>query len=91
MNEFSLDRLKQLLQECGEQDESVDIDLSGNIDDVAFDDLGIDSLALFNIFVMIEREYSVGLSYDVGIEAETPSQLVQVVGRAIAAAAHGKP
>jgi act minimal PKS acyl carrier protein len=86
MNEFSLERLKEFLHEHGEQDEYVDAELSGDIGDVTFDGLGIDSLALFNIFVLIEREYSVGLSYDVAIKAETPDSLVQLVNEQIAAA-----
>ncbi|MEV8057739.1 acyl carrier protein [Streptomyces antimycoticus] len=84
MTEFNLVRLSQLLREHGEQDESVDVDLAGNIEDITFEDLGIDSLALFNIFVQIEREYAVELSYDVAVEAETPGELVKLVNEKLA-------
>ncbi|CDR02673.1 acyl carrier protein [Streptomyces iranensis] len=84
MAEFNLVRLSQLLREHGEQDASVDVDLAGNIEDITFEDLGIDSLALFNTFVQIEREYTVELSYDVAVDAETPGELVKLVNEKLA-------
>jgi act minimal PKS acyl carrier protein len=77
MTSFETKDLVQLLRECAGEEESVDLD--GDILDATFQDLGYDSLALFNTVSRIERDYSVELPDDVVAEAGTPRQLLDQV------------
>lgn len=77
MNQLTLARLVELLRECAGVDEEVD--LSGDVAEVAFDDLGYDSLALLNTAGRIERELSVKLPDGALAEAKTPAQLLEKV------------
>ncbi|MGA8116520.1 MAG: acyl carrier protein [Actinocatenispora sp.] len=81
MTELKIDELRQLLRECAGEDE--DVDLDGDIVDVAFDELGYDSLALFNTISKIEREYSIQLGDDVVNETKTPRELLDLVNNTI--------
>ena len=74
MPEFTITKLTALLRECAGEDESVDLD--ADILDTTFEDLGYDSLALFNTVIRIERDHSVVLSDDVVNEAKTPRDLI---------------
>ncbi|GAA4545585.1 acyl carrier protein [Amycolatopsis samaneae] len=74
MTEFTIERLVVLLRECAGEEEGVDLD--GAILDEPFEDLGYDSLALFNTVSRIERECSVQLAEDVVTEAKTPRALL---------------
>lgn len=74
MNRLTLTDLTQLLRECAGEDESVDLD--GDILDVSFEDLGYDSLALFNTVSRIERDYGVELGDGVVVEAKSPRDLL---------------
>jgi act minimal PKS acyl carrier protein len=76
-----LDDLLRLLRECAGEDESAD--LTGDILDSEFDDLGYDSLALFNTVGRIERDYDVQLPDGVVGEATTPRTLLTLINEAI--------
>ncbi len=80
---FSLTDLTQLLRECAGEDEGVDLD--GDIIDVSFDDLGYDSLALFNTLSRIERDYLISLPDEVVSEARTPRELLTRIADAVGA------
>lgn len=76
-----------LRESAAEEDaELLDGDPSGHADSV-FEDLGIDSLALFDTTSAIERQYGAALAYDTFIAAKTPAQLLQVVNEALTARA----
>ncbi|MGW4940902.1 acyl carrier protein [Actinoplanes sp. NPDC004185] len=82
MAELTLDVLVQLLRECAGEDEAVD--LEGDITDAHFDDLGYDSLALFNTVSRIERDFSIKLADDTVAEAKSPRELLAKVNQALA-------
>lgn len=69
-----------------EDAELLDGDPAG-VADTSFEDLGIDSLALFDTTSAIEREHGVPLTYDTFIAAKTPAQLLDVVNEALTARA----
>jgi act minimal PKS acyl carrier protein len=81
MSEFEIQDLVRLLRECAGEDESVD--LEGEILDTTFEDLGYDSLALFNTVSRIERDYTIQLPDEVVSEAKTPSQLLKLINEVI--------
>lgn len=77
MAEFTIDVLVQTLRECAGQDEEVD--LSGDIVDRTFEELGYDSLALFNTVSRIERELRITLPETVVGDALTPRHLLKEI------------
>ncbi|RJQ78131.1 acyl carrier protein [Amycolatopsis panacis] len=77
MAEFTIAELVRLLRECAGEEEGVDLD--GEVGDMPFDELGYDSLALFNTIGRIEREYTVELPEDVVWQTATPGALVDLV------------
>ncbi|MGW5052775.1 acyl carrier protein [Actinokineospora sp. NPDC004072] len=77
MTEMTLAELTRLLRECAGADDAVDLD--GDILDVPFDDLGYDSLALFNTAGRIERDHAIRLPDDLVGEVSTPRELLDVV------------
>ncbi|WP_336159382.1 acyl carrier protein [Amycolatopsis sp. VC5-11] len=83
MTEFTLKTLIELLRECAGEDEGVELD--GEILDVPFDELGYDSLALFNTVARIERDYRVSLPDEVVTEARTPRELLAEIAAGLAA------
>ncbi|MEV1062966.1 acyl carrier protein [Streptomyces sp. NPDC050263] len=74
---LSLDDLTRILRESAGEDETVD--LSGDIADVSFTDLGYDSLALLEVASRITREYRVSLPDEELDRAETPRAFVELV------------
>ena len=82
MAEFTVQDLVRLLRECAGEDESVD--LEGDILDTTFENLGYDSLALFNTVSRIERDYSVQLSDEVVTDAKTPRHLTDLINVGLA-------
>lgn len=85
MAQLTLDALRIILVACAGEDDSVD--LSGDILDVTFEDLGYDSLALMESASRIEREYGVSLSDDDVNEELTPRLLLDLVNTSVAAPA----
>lgn len=74
MSRFTLTDLTRLLRECAGEDETVNLD--ADILDLTFEDLGYDSLALFNTVSRIERDYGVELGDEVVAEARSPRELL---------------
>jgi act minimal PKS acyl carrier protein len=81
MSQFTIGDLVRTLRESAGEDE--DVDLEGDILDVTFDDLGYDSLALFNTVNRIERDLSISLPDDVVGHAATPRALLDEINHNI--------
>ena len=81
MSDFSLVQLLELLNESGERDESVEVVLDESRADWDFEELGFDSLALFNVVAQIEKRFSVEIGYDAITDAKTPRRLLDVIRR----------
>jgi len=77
--------LIDLLREYGEQDEDVDIDLSPEHSARSLQELGFDSLGVFNVTVQISSRYGLEIPYDDTASAKTVEDLLQVVNKALAA------
>ncbi|AJF66131.1 acyl carrier protein [Streptomyces vietnamensis] len=77
MARLTLDALRTILVACAGEDDSAD--LSGDILDITFEDLGYDSLALMESAARIEREFGVTLDDDDVNEALTPRLLLDLV------------
>ncbi|MCM6771860.1 acyl carrier protein [Nocardia sp. CDC159] len=77
MTQMTLDDLTRILREAAGADEAVD--LSGDILDTPFDDLGYDSIAMLETASRIQVAYKVVLSDDAFIGAETPRELIDLV------------
>ncbi|RDG35499.1 acyl carrier protein [Streptomyces corynorhini] len=76
--------LLTLLRECAGEEESAD--LEGDVEDVAFDALGYDSLALLNTVGRIERDYGIRLGDDAVERATTPRALIELTNAALTGA-----
>ncbi|MEV7553313.1 acyl carrier protein [Amycolatopsis sp. NPDC089917] len=81
---MNLRELTSVLRESAGEEEGVDLD--GDILDTPFEQLGYDSLALFNTVGRIERENGISLPDDVVTEATTPRFLLDRVNEALAVA-----
>lgn len=79
---LTLDELRALLVACAGDDE--EIDLSGDILDTTFEDLGYDSLALMETTARIERDFGVPLSEEEVADGLTPRALLELVNNALA-------
>ncbi|MEV4425566.1 acyl carrier protein [Streptomyces sp. R-07] len=77
MAPLTLDALRTILVACAGEDDSAD--LSGDILDTTFEDLGYDSLALMESASRIEREFGITLDDDDVNEALTPRLLLDLV------------
>ena len=87
MAQLTLERLVALMEECGDRDPFATQDLAGDIENVSFDELGFDSLSLFNTCARIESDYPVRLSLDDVLAADTPRGLLALVNAGLAQAA----
>lgn len=85
MATFTVDDLKQTIRECAGQDESVD--LSGDILDTAFSELGYDSLAVMETASRVERDYHVELPEEQVGDIKTPRDFVDFVNARLRALA----
>ncbi|CAM3541662.1 acyl carrier protein [Kibdelosporangium persicum] len=74
---FTIEDLKSILRECAGEDEGVDLD--SHILDTEFEELGYESLAIFETTSRIEREYGISLGDDALNEASTPRALLDIV------------
>ncbi|GLZ00725.1 acyl carrier protein [Actinoplanes sp. NBRC 103695] len=79
----TVEDLKRILLDAAGADEG--IDLSGDINDTPFDQLGYDSLALLETSSRIQREYGVELDDDAFLAARTPEALIEAVNERLAA------
>ncbi|MDP9949220.1 MULTISPECIES: acyl carrier protein [Streptomyces] len=80
MQQLDLPTLISLLRTSGGSDTH---DLNGDVLDVAFADLGYDSLCLLQVTGVIERDAGVALDEQVLEEAETPRQYIAAVNRVL--------
>lgn len=74
---FELADLRRILREGAGADDGVDLD--GEILDVAFDDLGYDSIALMETGSRISREYGATIGDDSLTGSTTPRELLALV------------
>ncbi|MGW2301900.1 acyl carrier protein [Streptomyces sp. NPDC001809] len=81
---LQLDDLKRILVACAGEGE--EIDLSGDILDTTFEDLGYDSLALMESAARISQEYGVDVPDDALADVETPRALLDLVNGTVPAA-----
>jgi acyl carrier protein len=85
MRDFTLDDLRTMMRACAGIDEQVDLD--SDIADVAFDDLGYDSLALLEIQSRIQQQCGVPVPDDALEYMKTPGGTVTWVNSLILTAA----
>lgn len=81
MTALTLERLTELMAECGDRDPAAEQELDTSIGNLSFEELGFDSLSLFNTCVQIEGCYPVKLSLDDVLAAETPNCLLDLVNQ----------
>ncbi|GAB3483340.1 acyl carrier protein [Nocardiopsis coralliicola] len=74
---LSLEELKAVLKAAAGEAEGVD--LSGDITEVSFADLGYDSLAILETGSRIEKRFHIDLEEDDLVAAETPGELLKLV------------
>ncbi|MER7312125.1 MULTISPECIES: acyl carrier protein [Streptomyces] len=84
MTLLTLSDLLVLLRECAGEEESVD--LGGDVEDVPFDALGYDSLALLNTVGRIERDHGIRLGDGAVEKATTPRALLEMTNAALTGA-----
>jgi act minimal PKS acyl carrier protein len=82
MTKFISTDLAQLLHECGGEDDIPDQGVLAL--DETFENLGYDSLVLFNVVARIERSYPVRLTDQAVADATTPRELLQVINSQLA-------
>ncbi|WP_405010102.1 acyl carrier protein [Kitasatospora sp. NBC_01539] len=80
---LSIDEFTRILRESAGEDEAVD--LSGDIADVPFTDLGYDSLALLEVGGRIARDFGVDLPDEDLDGVETPRAFVDLVNAVLSA------
>ena len=79
---MTIDDLRRVLLACGGES---DVDMSGDILDVRFEDLGYDSLALIESAAQIGQEFGVQLPDERVIALETPRELLGLVNASLEA------
>ncbi|MFF4604066.1 acyl carrier protein [Streptomyces sp. NPDC001339] len=82
---MTVDDVRRILVECAGADDSIDI--SGDIADVPFEELGYDSLALMESAAQISQEFGVAVPDDELVEAATPKSLIDLVNGFLTAGA----
>ncbi|MGW2560896.1 acyl carrier protein [Streptomyces sp. NPDC001514] len=85
MTQLTIDDLRRILVACAGEDDG--IDLSGDILDVTFEDLGYDSLALMESTARIKQEYGIDLSDDDVADVGTPRALLDIINGSVTAGA----
>lgn len=81
---ITVHELDRILAECaGERDSATP---EAGIDDVTFEDLGYDSLALLETLGRLQIQLGVRLDESLIIEARTPAELVAMVNNAVVGA-----
>jgi minimal PKS acyl carrier protein len=80
---LTLDDLRAIMRASAGVDESVDID--GDIENIPFEDLGYDSLAILEISAQISTKYGVLIDDDAAKEMTTPQETLNYVNKRLAA------
>ena len=83
MSAFTLDQLRQLIQDSLGEGES--IELGGDILNTTFDDLTIDSLAVLEVVSRIQDEYRLRIPDEAVDEMKTPGDVLDYVNQRLAA------
>ncbi|MFI0787251.1 acyl carrier protein [Streptomyces lydicus] len=81
MSGYTLDDLRVVMRESVGVDESVD--LSADIADVTFSDLGYDSLAVLELASQVQRTVGVPLADELILEAPSPGAFVACVNQVL--------
>ncbi|WJV55335.1 acyl carrier protein [Prodigiosinella aquatilis] len=68
-----------LLAETGDQDDSVQAELTVSEADKSLEELGFDSLALFNFAILVDKKYGVHLSFDELMGYSTITSLFEAI------------
>ncbi|MCE7003248.1 acyl carrier protein [Kibdelosporangium philippinense] len=76
---MTIDDLRGLLASCAGEDE-----VPGDISDITFEELGYDSLALIETAAALKRDRGVVIPDDLVTEAQTPSELLELINDRIA-------
>lgn len=82
MDEFRLDDLRQIMRSSAGLEEH--LDLSGDIEDVEFADLGYDSLAVLELANQVQRHYGVRIPDEAVAEMPTPGKAVELINKRLA-------
>jgi minimal PKS acyl carrier protein len=82
---FTLDDLITIMRECAGEDESVN--LSGEIAEVDFEELGYDSLALMEAASRVQRGYHLSFPENELEQVRTPAAFVALVNQQLATSA----
>ncbi|MEO3812333.1 acyl carrier protein [Sphaerisporangium sp. B11E5] len=84
MTTFRLDDMRRIMSGCAGVPET--IDLTDDIGDITFVDLGYDSLAVLEMSARIQQELGIRIPDDAVDEMKTPQAAVDYVNRRLAAA-----
>jgi minimal PKS acyl carrier protein len=74
---FTIDELRELMRSCAGVEE--DIDLSSAIEDVEFEELGYDSLAVLEVASHVQRKYTVPMPDECVEYMKTPRLAVEYI------------
>lgn len=85
MRELTIEQLKDFLHKAIGEDEAVD--LSGDVLDTPFTDLGFDSLAVIDTTSKVERHFGIKLPEDEAEVAHTPRAFLDLVNQELAVSA----
>ncbi|GAA3725813.1 acyl carrier protein [Streptomyces tremellae] len=77
MTEFTLDDVRRVMRKSAGDDETTDF--QGDILDVPFTDLGLDSLAVLGAVSLIEQQYGVSVPDDRLPEVNTAARMIAYV------------
>jgi minimal PKS acyl carrier protein len=77
---MTIDDFRRILIDCAGETES---ELNDDLLDMAFDEIGYDSLALMESAARIRREFGVTIPEDVIHDLETPRQVLDFVNGAL--------
>lgn len=84
MAKMELEDLRRILVECSGGGE--EFDLTGDVLDTSFEELGYDSLALMESAARITQEFGVSVPDEELAEVETPRALLALVNAGVTAA-----
>jgi act minimal PKS acyl carrier protein len=82
MDTIDIDDVRRLMRDSGGVEETVDLD--GDIADVAFDELGYDSLARLELAGRLQRKYQVSVPDEAFLDLRTPGQTVEFINHRLA-------
>jgi minimal PKS acyl carrier protein len=78
---ITIDEVRELMRDSGEEETA---DLNGDIADVAFTDLGYDSLAKLELAGRLQRTYQVTVPDEAFLDLQTPGQTVEFINHRLA-------